>query len=141
LAGPAAREKVHAELRAAFDQALLLDHTQRFQADGGRKRIAPEGGSVAAGVEHVHQCLVGEKSRYRQQSAAQSLAEDEAVGPDAFVLVGEHAPGAPEPRLDLVEDEQQPVPIAPLAIVVVRPWKLSFATRISARPRSTPLTR
>ena len=57
---------------------------------------------MAAGVEHAHHAVVGQEGADRQQAAAQGLAQDQPVGPDALVLEGEPlarcGPGRPAPR-------------------------------------------
>ena len=53
-----------------------------------------------------------DERRDRHHAAAQRLAEDKAVRNDALVLEGEHLARAPEPGLDLIEDEQDVVLVA-----------------------------
>ena len=58
------------------------------------------------GLEDAEHVLVGDDRGHRHDPAAERLAEDEHVGPDALVLARERRPGAAEARLDLVGDEQ-----------------------------------
>ena len=100
---------------AARHQVFVLDHLERFQGHGRGQGVAPEGGPVAAGIEHVHHAVVGQECADRQQSAAQCLAQDQRVRTDAFVLEGEPAPGAAQARLHFVDDEQHLIAAAPFA--------------------------
>src|SRR5207245_10901102 len=83
-----------------------------LERNRGRERVAAEGAAVIARLEHRHDLAAGEKSRYRQQSAAEGFAEDQSVGLHALVVAGEQPTGAPQPGLDFVGDEQHLVPAA-----------------------------
>ncbi len=118
LAGEAYRHRdepllhIGAELGRAFDELLLLDDGQRFMADCGGECVAAEGRAVRAGREHVHQRALADERRDRQHAAAQRLAENEAVGDDAFVLEREPGAGAPKAGLHLVDDQEHVVGVA-----------------------------
>ena len=113
--GPEPVGQVPAEHGRTCHQLLVLEDVERFQADRRRQRVATEGRAVRPGPKDVHDASVGEEGRDRQEPAAERLAEDEAVRPDPLVLEGEHPPRPPEAGLDLVEQEQDPVPVAQVA--------------------------
>ena len=56
---------------------------------------------MGAGGENAHQLPRGDKGRDRVDAAAEGLAEDEPVGPDVLMLMGEPAAGTPETGLRL----------------------------------------
>ena len=56
-----------------------------------------------------------EHRRGRHVAAGQRLADAHHVRDHARVFAGEQLAGTPEPRRDLVEDEQQPVLVGTLA--------------------------
>jgi hypothetical protein len=98
-----------AEAGGALGQALVGEEAQGFVGDGGGERVAAEGGAVVARAEDLHQRVVGQEGRHRQQPAAEGLAEDHPVGAHALVLAGEQAAGAAEAGLHLVGDQQHVV--------------------------------
>jgi hypothetical protein len=79
---------------------------QRFEGHARRERIAAEGRTVASGTHQVEHRRARDERGNREQAAAQRLADDDGVGTDAFVHVGEPGAGAAEARLDLVDDQQ-----------------------------------
>jgi hypothetical protein len=108
-------EAVHevlALLQGVLHQLLLDDDLQSLVRDGAAQGVAAEGRAVVAGVEHVHDFVVGQERADGIEAAAQRLADDQAVGADAFPLVGEHLAGAAQAALDLVADQQHVVLLA-----------------------------
>ena len=59
----------------------------------------------------VHDLRPTDHARQRQ-TASDRLRDDHEIRLDVEVLHGEHPPGAPEPGLNLVRHEQDPVPVA-----------------------------
>ena len=57
---------------------------------------------------------VGQDGGNRVAPAAQGFADDDHVGPHAFILAGEELAGPAESRLDLVGDEKDSVRLADL---------------------------
>jgi hypothetical protein len=111
---PQAGDQVLPHRGAARHQVLVFDHKQGLQRHCRGQRVAAEGGAVAAGAEDVHDPRIGQERADGQQAAAQRLAEDQCVRPDAFMLEGKHAPGAAQPRLHLVDHQQDVVAGAPV---------------------------
>ncbi len=99
------------ERGAARNQPFVLDHPQRLQPDGRGQRVTSEGRTVAAWLEQVHDFARRDEAADRQQSAPQRLAQDQAIGADALVLMRKPTAGSSEPRLDFIQDQQH----APLA--------------------------
>ena len=100
------REQLVAELARALGQALVEQQVERRQRDRRGERVPPKVLPWSPGVNTCITSARAEERGHRQQSAAQRLAEDHAVGPDAFVLAGEEAAGAAEAGLDFVADQQ-----------------------------------
>src|SRR5207344_2642740 len=75
-------EQMLAQGAAAFDQALIANHAQRFQPDSCGERVAAEGRSVAARSHVVQHCSARDEGRHWQQTTAERLADDDAVRPD-----------------------------------------------------------
>jgi len=90
--GRQTRKQVRTQGCAARNQTFVLDDAQRLEANRGRERIAAEGGTVAAGLEQLHHFVRGDEAADRQQTTTECLAEDQPVGPDAFMLEREPAP-------------------------------------------------
>jgi hypothetical protein len=107
-----ALQHMSAKRTALLHQPLVADHVERLEADRRRERVAAERGAVRARREDVHHLAARDEGGHRQHSAAQRLAQDDAVRTDAFVLIGEPGAGAAEPGLHLVEDEEHAVRIA-----------------------------
>ncbi len=99
-------EQVRAKRLAALHELLVLDDAQRLEGHARRERIAAEGRTVASGTHQVEHRRARDECGDREQAAAQGLADDDGVGTDAFVHVGEPGAGAAEARLDLVDDQQ-----------------------------------
>ena len=99
-------EQVRTELTAALDEFLVLDDAQRLERHARRERIAAEGRTVASRAHQVEHGRARDEGGNREQAAAQGLADDDGVGTDAFVHVGEPRASAAESRLDLVDDQQ-----------------------------------
>src|SRR5205814_4679246 len=83
------REKIFPQLRGTFDQVFVVEHGERLQRDRGGKRIATERAAMIAGTAHLHHFVLRNKSRHRQHSAAERLAENNAVWKDTLMLAGE----------------------------------------------------
>ena len=103
---------VVAHFGTALDESLLLDDRKGLEADPRRERVAAEGRAVRAGIEDAHELARRDEGRDRVDAAAEGLAEDQPVGPDALVLMREPAAGAPEAGLDLIEDQQHAALVA-----------------------------
>ena len=100
-------------LRGVTNETVAFDHVQHRQCSGAGQRVAAEGRPMVARFEDV--CPGIRKARADGHSAAQSLGQGHDVGRDAGVLVREPPAGATESGLDLVEDQEQVVAVAPLA--------------------------
>ena len=104
-------EEHRADARGVLDQAVALDDAQRRQAGRHRQAIAPVRRLVhVAALERADRPVVdlatGDHGGHGHVAAAQRLADEDDVGLEAPVLQREPPAGAPEPGLDLVEDEQ-----------------------------------
>ena len=88
------------------------DDAERGAGHGAGQRIAAEGAAVVAGVEEAEDLARAEHGGDGIEAAGERLADDEHVGLDALVLVGEELAGAAEAGLDLVGDEQDAVLLA-----------------------------
>ena len=97
-------EQLVAANARALGETLANEQVERGFADRGGERIAAEGAAVVAGRELRHHLFARAERAHRQQAAAERLAEDEAVGPDAVVVAREHGAGAAEAGLHLVAD-------------------------------------
>ena len=115
LHGAQALQQMPSQRRAAGHQMFVLHDLQRLQPDGGGERIAAKGRAVAAGREHVHHRPVRQERADRQQAAAQRLAQNQPIGPDALVFKRKPAAGAAQPGLHFVQDQQHVLPRAPVA--------------------------
>ena len=106
-------QQQRADPLGALHQALLVEHPQRGQAGGGSEVVTAEGGAVAHGALHpVEHALEGgardEHGADRDEAAGERLGDADDVGLQAPVLQRQEAPGAPQPGLYLVADEQRP---------------------------------
>ncbi len=97
---------MRAKLAAALDQALVLDHIQRFEADARSEGVAAEGGTMAARRHQVEHFSTRHEGRHREQSATERLADDNAIRADALVHIGKPCPGTAQPGLNFVDDHQ-----------------------------------
>src|SRR5262245_57140520 len=61
---------------------------------------------MVAGLKYIHDLAAGKEERYRNEPAAQRLAECDAIRPHPIVLAREQAAGAAKPGLDLVADQK-----------------------------------
>ena len=87
-------------------EILVLENVDRLARDRRGKRIAAKGRAMATGIEDVHDGAPRDKRGDGHQAAAERLANDETVGLGVLVFKTEVSPGAPEARLDLVENQQ-----------------------------------
>ena len=96
---------------ARSTQPFLLEHVE--DGDRGRERdgVADVGAADRVVPERVHDLGLAEHAGQRQP-AGDRLGHRDQVRLDAVVLDGEHPPGAPEARLHLVGDEQDPFAVA-----------------------------
>ncbi len=97
---------MHAELAAAFNELLILDHGERLAAYARSQRIPAEGRAVATWLEQIHHRVDRNERGYGQQPTAERFADDHAVGANAFVHIGEPLAGAAEAGLNFIQDEQ-----------------------------------
>ena len=117
LGEPVEQHGAHA--RGVLDQAVALDDAQRRQARRHREAIAPVRRLVHVGaLERSDGLLVDLAARDhrgdRHVAAAERLADEHEVRLEPPVLEREPPAGAPEPGLDLVDDEQRAVAPAQL---------------------------
>ena len=77
-------------------------------------RAARESRAVIAGVQRVREPWAGDQ-RADRQAATERLRARDRVGDDVGLLVRPERPGPPHTRLDLVEDQRRPRPVARLA--------------------------
>ena len=101
-----------AEHPAAFHQVLVVNDMEGLEGDRGSKRIAAEGRAVRSGSEDVHDLAARDEGRDRQHTAAERLAQHQAVRPGTLMLEREPGAGAAEAGLDLVEDQEHAIRIA-----------------------------
>ena len=104
-------------LGRVLDDPLLLERLDRGDRRSARERVAGVG--EPAGEEAVAQ-LVGDRlgddhRPERDVARVDPLRDREDVGDDVPVVAGEPLAGAAEPGHHLVEDQQDPVPVAGLA--------------------------
>src|SRR5262249_7555770 len=92
---PQLPEEIAAQVRRTPGEIAFDEDGERFEADRGRERISGKRAAVVARTEHLHHLAPREKGRDGIETAAERLAEDQAVGHDAVVLAGEHPARAP----------------------------------------------
>ncbi len=96
--------QIVAGLRHAREEAGFRDLLDHRAADRRHQRIAAERAALVAILE-AGDVAVGDQCCQRH-AAAETLGQRHDVGRYAGVLETEHAPGAADPGLDLIEDEQ-----------------------------------
>src|SRR6185369_474554 len=91
----------------------LAQHLHRLDADRGAERVRREGRVRRARRKdgRADQRLLRPESRERVEPVGERLAEDDDVGRDAEVLDRPELAGAKKAHLDLVDDEQDAVPV------------------------------
>ena len=89
-----------------LEEAAVHDLGKRLEPEAARDRVAPEGGSVVPGFDERRDPFAHENGPERQ-AAAEGLGERHEIGHNAHLLEDEEVPGAPEPRLNLVENEHR----------------------------------
>ena len=99
--------EILAHLRAALEQAILLDGLEHRQAHAGGQRVGDVRGierepALMAALLH----LVAGDDRRERHAAAQGLGHRHDVGGHAQVRGGEPVAQPAEGRLGLVEDQQ-----------------------------------
>ena len=97
---------------ALFDQVFVVDDAQSLKPNRRGERVAAERRAMRTGCEDIHDVASRDESRDRQHAAAKRFAQDQAVWTNAFVFEGKPGPGAAEPRLDLVKNEQHTMRVA-----------------------------
>ena len=95
-----------ARLCHAREEARLRDRLDHRATDGRHDRIAAERAALIAILEAADVAM-GNQSRQRH-AAAQPLGQGHDVGRRPGMFEPEQMPGASDPGLDLVEDQQQP---------------------------------
>ena len=91
--------------RGVLDQSGSLDFAEHGIAGRGRKRVAPEGAAVLAGLEQLGCRAEGDECPDRH-AAGDALREDEGIRHDIGLLESEPGARAADAGLDLVEDQQ-----------------------------------
>ena len=103
-----------AESRRLRQELRLGDRVEHGDRRGAGERVAAEGAAEPTGRNGVHQ-LGAARDGGERQAAADRLAGDEQVRLDALVVLDRpHLPRAPDARLDLVVDVEDPVLAADL---------------------------
>ena len=92
--------------------AVTRQRAQHGQPDRRGDVVVGERRRVAEREALIPPVVGDEAGGQREQAAAQPLADQQHVGRDPFLLAGEQPPGSAEPRLDLVEDQRDPVAAA-----------------------------
>ena len=105
--------EVVADLLGVARQVLLDRLAHHRQRHRRRQRVAAERRAVVAVGEDVR--LLGAEDRADRHAAAEPLRQRHHVRLDAVQLVAPQRPEPPDARLDLVEDQQQVVLVAPVA--------------------------
>ena len=95
----------------ACEQLFLAHHLQHREPGGAGEWRAREGATESARPRRVHDVRLAGDRRQRHP-AGDALGDGDQIGLDAAVLDGEHAPGAPEARLDLIGDQHDAVGVA-----------------------------
>jgi hypothetical protein len=95
-------------------EAVGFDHVQRGQRGDAGQRIAAEGGTVVARLEHAGGAA-GREAGADRHAGAEPLGQGHDVGKDTGMLVGKPYPGAADAALDLVDHEQPVLLVADLA--------------------------
>ena len=104
-----AGEKPGAEFGGALDHFLFNENAEGGAGNGAAERIAAEGAAVVAGLEDAENFARGENGGDRIEASGEGFADDENVGLDAFVHVGEELAGAAEAGLNFVSHEQDAI--------------------------------
>src|SRR5579864_7088954 len=86
------------------EETVVLDHSQKFERDAAGERSTAECGAVLAGSHYGCERLLRDE-RSQRQPAGNRLRHHHHVRNNPRLLKGEHAAGAAEAALDLVEDE------------------------------------
>ena len=102
-------DRVVAEFGGAGGEVFVDDDAEGGAGDGAGERVAAEGAAMVAGVEDAEDLARGEDGGDGVEAAGERLANDDDVGRDVFVLVGEELAGAAEAGLNLVEHEEDVV--------------------------------
>src|SRR5207247_718775 len=118
------------------EERRLGERLHRRDRRRARDRVAAEGRAVRAGREGRGDAL-GRAHGADREPAAERLGERHDVGRDAGVLVREETPRAPEPALDLVEDEEHLPPLGERPPPCCQPQRR--ASFIAASFASAPL--
>jgi len=84
-----ALEKVRAQFGGSLWQLLFDDNAQSSSGDGAAERIAAEGASVISGLVYAQDFARGENGRDWVEAAGECFADDQDVGCDALVHIGE----------------------------------------------------
>src|SRR6185437_7126075 len=110
------------------EHVVALEEVEHGTCGAARERIArvrvrmQEPARHVLVVERAVDLVGGEHARKRQISAGDALREAQEVRRDVSLLAREHRPGAPEPRHDLVGDEEHLVARAELARAAQELW-------------------
>ena len=100
-----------ADALGTVDEALVLEDVEDGERGRQRDRVADVGAADRAVAGRVHDLRLAEHARERQPGGDR-LGDRDQVGLDAVVLDREHPAGAAEAGLHLVDDEDDPVPVA-----------------------------
>ena len=107
-------QQVVAHLFGPVEDAVFQHDPDRCQGSRADQRIAAEGGAVGAGDKGGGNLFLGQHGA-DGGAAGQRLGQGHDVRGDAEMLMGKQLAGPSHADLDLVEDQQQPVPVAELA--------------------------
>src|SRR5216683_2799863 len=105
-------EEESAEFGGAFGEALFDEDLEGGAGDGAGHGVAAEGAAVVARAQDAEDLARGEDCGDGIETASEGFADDEDVGGDALVHVGEELAGAAEAGLDLVGHEEDAVLLA-----------------------------
>src|SRR5712692_4968851 len=97
-------DEIAAARRHRLQEARCPHRVHHRASNGGHEGIPIEGAALVAILEGAR--ALGSDQRGERGATPEALAEGDDVRLDARVLVSEHAPRPPDPRLDLVEDEE-----------------------------------
>lgn len=103
-----------AQLFRSRAEILLDNHIEGSRSDCTCQRIAAICATMLAWTDAEHNLAISKDSTHRQDSARESLAEDDDIRADSVVLSCEKAPGSTESRLNLISYEKDIVLLAEL---------------------------
>jgi len=98
--------EVLAELIRPLDKVLFYEYLKRSPRCCRGEGISSECRTMVSGLKYAEDILAGEHRRHWIEPAGESLANDDRVGANVFVLKREQPSTAAKTRLDLIGDEQ-----------------------------------